>query len=101
VPEFLNPKIALVTASVETDVLGIDRDALSPEALGAVTAAHPHQISSGRILRAFNDGNKHRPHSTFGNVNAAKIEINRTRPHLIPDPPPRRRRWHSKKTPNR
>jgi hypothetical protein len=30
------------------------------------------QISSGRILRAFNDGNKHRPHSTFGNVNAAK-----------------------------
>src|ERR1700754_379816 len=38
VPEFLDPEIALVTAGVETDVLGIDRDALSVEALDAVTA---------------------------------------------------------------
>jgi hypothetical protein len=28
-------------AGVEIDVLGIDRDALSPEALEAITAAHP------------------------------------------------------------
>src|ERR1700736_6269929 len=41
VPEFLEPEIALVTAGVETDVLGIDRDALPAEALAAVTAAHP------------------------------------------------------------
>ncbi|MDT5260194.1 MAG: hypothetical protein QOD10_5274 [Mycobacterium sp.] len=27
-----------------------------------------------QILRAFNDGNKHRPHSTFGNVNADVLE---------------------------
>ena len=33
VPEFLEPEIALVTAGVETDVLGIGRDDLSPEAL--------------------------------------------------------------------
>jgi hypothetical protein len=33
-------------AGVETDVLGIDRDAPSPEALEAVTAAHPDPISS-------------------------------------------------------
>jgi hypothetical protein len=47
VPEFLDPEIALVTAGVETDVLGTDRDALSPEALEAVTAAPTHdQISS-------------------------------------------------------
>src|SRR5246500_114243 len=38
VPEFLEPEIALVTAGVETDVLGIDRDELRPEALEAVTA---------------------------------------------------------------
>src|SRR5271167_4036203 len=31
VPEFLDPEIALVTAGVETDVLGIDRDALPAE----------------------------------------------------------------------
>jgi HD superfamily phosphodiesterase len=70
VPEFLEPEIALVTAGVETDVLGIGRDDLSPEALAAVTAAHPRPDFKRRILQAFTDGNKHRPHSTFGNVNA-------------------------------
>lgn len=41
VPEFLGPEIALVTAGVETDVLGVGRDHLAPEDLAAVTAAHP------------------------------------------------------------
>jgi hypothetical protein len=45
VPELLDPEIALVTAGVETDVLGIGRDDLSPEALSAVTAAHPRPAS--------------------------------------------------------
>lgn len=70
VPEFLEPEIALVTAGVETDVLGIGRDDLSPEALAAVTAAHPRPDFKRQILQAFTDGNKHRPRSTFGNVNA-------------------------------
>ena len=70
IPEFLDPEIALVTAGVETDVLGIGRDALSEDALAAVTAAHPRPDFKRRILEAFNDGNVHRPHSTFGNVNA-------------------------------
>lgn len=69
IPEFLAPEVALVTAGVETDVLGIDRDELSPEALAAVTAAHPRPNFKQRILTAFNDGMKHRPHSTFGTVN--------------------------------
>jgi hypothetical protein len=74
VPEFLDPEIALVTAGVETDVLGIDREALPSEVLAAVTDAHPRPDFKRRILRAFNDGNKHRPHSTFGNVNADVLE---------------------------
>lgn len=69
IPEFLAPEVALVTAGVETDVLGIERDELSPEALDAVTAAHPRPNFKRRILTAFNDGMKHRPHSTFGTVN--------------------------------
>lgn len=69
IPEFLEPEIALVTAGVETDVLGIGRDDLSPEALAAVTAAHPRPDFKRRILAAFNDGMQHRPHSTFGTVN--------------------------------
>ena len=70
VPEFLDPEIALVTAGVETDVLGIGRDELSEDALSAVTAAHPRPDFKRRILAAFTEGNVHRPGSTFGNVNA-------------------------------
>jgi hypothetical protein len=69
IPEFLAPEVALVTAGVETDVLGIGRDDLSPEALAAVTAAHPRPDFKRRILAAFNDGMKHRPDSTFGTMN--------------------------------
>lgn len=74
IPEFLAPEIALVTAGVETDVLGIGRDDLSPEALAAVTAAHPRPDFKRRILAAFTEGMKHRPHSTFGTVNADVLQ---------------------------
>jgi len=74
IPEFLDPEIALVTAGVETDVLGIDRDALSSQALDAVTAAHPRPDFKNRILQAFTDGMKHRPRSTFGTVNADVLQ---------------------------
>lgn len=69
VPEFLDPEIALVTAGVETDVLGMGRDDLAPAALDAVTAAHPRPDFKNRIIAAFNDGMKHRPDSTFGTMN--------------------------------
>jgi HD domain-containing protein len=74
VPEFLDPDIALVTAGVETDVLGIGRSDLSSDAIEAVTAAHPRPDFKNRILRAFNDGMKHRPHSTFGTMNADVLQ---------------------------
>src|SRR6201999_2781409 len=70
VPAFLAPETALVTAGVETDVLGIGRDDLAADDLAAVTAAHPRPDFKQHILAAFNDGMKHRPHSTFGTVNA-------------------------------
>lgn len=69
VPEFLDPEIALVTAGVETDVLGMGRDDLAPAALDAVTAAHPRPDFKNRIITAFNNGMKHRPDSTFGTMN--------------------------------
>lgn len=74
VPEFLDPEIALVTAGVETDVLGIGRDELADDTLAAVTAAHPRPDFKRRILQAFTDGTKHRPHTTFGTVNADVLE---------------------------
>jgi hypothetical protein len=70
VPEFMAPEVALLQAGVEVDVVGVGREQLSPEALAAVTAAHPRPQFKQRILAAFNDGMKHRPQSTFGTMNA-------------------------------
>jgi HD domain len=74
VPQFLEPEIALVSAGVETDVLGIDREVLSARDLAAVVAAHPRPDFKRRILRAFADGMRHRPQSTAGTVNADVLE---------------------------
>jgi hypothetical protein len=70
VPEFMEPEVALVTAGVETDVLGIGRGDLAPEDLDAVTAAHPRPDFKRRILAAFHEGFRDRPETTFGTVNA-------------------------------
>ncbi len=74
VPQFLDPEIALVNAGVEVDVIGVAREELSPEAITAVTSAHPRPDFKRRILSAFNDGMKHRPDSTFGTMNADVLE---------------------------
>ena len=49
--EFLEPEIALLTAGVETDVLGIGGDDLPCERLAAVIAAHPRPDFKRRILQ--------------------------------------------------
>lgn len=69
VPEFMAPEVALLQAGVEVDVLGVGREQLDPEALAAVTAAHPRPQFKQRIVAAFNDGMKHRPQTTFGTMN--------------------------------
>lgn len=74
VPEFMDPEIALVTAGVETDVLGIGYRDLDRSDIDAVTALHPRPDFKRRILEAFTEGNKHRPETTFGNVNADVLE---------------------------
>jgi hypothetical protein len=74
VPEFLDAEIALVTAGVETDVLGIDLDLLPHEAVAAVTEAHPRPDFKRRILGAFTEGIRQRPRSTFGTVNADVLD---------------------------
>lgn len=70
VPEFMAPEVALVTAGVETDVLGIWHHELTAAQIDAVTAVHPRPDFKNRILAAFTEGNRRRPESTFGNVNA-------------------------------
>jgi hypothetical protein len=70
VPYRLEPEVALVTAGVETDVLGINLDALSKAEIAEVTGAHPRPDFKRQILAAFTEGFLHRPDSTFGTVNA-------------------------------
>jgi hypothetical protein len=74
VPEFLEPEVALVTAGVETDVLGIGYRDLDPGLIAEVTDAHPRPDFKRQILEAFTEGNKERPQTTFGNVNADVLE---------------------------
>jgi HD domain len=70
IPEFMEPEIALLTAGVETDVLGIGYHDLDPASIKAVTAAHPRPDFKRHILAAFTNGFKDRPDTTFGTVNA-------------------------------
>jgi hypothetical protein len=74
VPEFLEPEVALVSAGVETDVLGLGRDLLPPEALEAVTATHPRPDFKRQIIAAFVDGMRQRPSTTYGTVNADVLD---------------------------
>lgn len=71
VPEHLRPNVALVTAGVEMDVLGINYGQFSDEQREVVTHAHPRgEDFKGCILCAFADGFRHKPDTTFGTVNA-------------------------------
>jgi hypothetical protein len=70
IPEFKKPEVALVTAGVEMDVLGIAFDDFTDEQREAVTAAYSRRPTfKDEIIQAFYEGMKHRPDSTFGTVN--------------------------------
>jgi hypothetical protein len=74
VPEFMEPEVALVTAGVEYDVLGIGYHDVSDADRAAVTALHPRPDFKRQILQAFTDGNATKPETTFGNVNADVLD---------------------------
>jgi HD domain len=71
IPQYMHPVVALVTAGVEMDVLGIDYASFTDSDRNAVVQAYPRTIHFKEdILQAFYDGIKHKPESTFGNVKA-------------------------------
>lgn len=74
IPEFMHPVVALVTAGVEMDVLGLTYREFSDVQREAVVKAHPRTIHFKEdIIQAFYDGIKHKPETTFGNVKADVI----------------------------
>ena len=71
IPVHMHPVIALLTAGVEMDVLGIGFDEFSGAQRDAVAAAYPRTPHFKEdIIQAFYDGIKHKPETTFGNVKA-------------------------------
>ncbi|MGW4353195.1 HD domain-containing protein [Nocardia sp. NPDC004582] len=74
IPARMAPEIALVTAGVELDVLGIGYDDITDEQRAAVVRAHPRPDFKHRILAAFTEGIAPRPATTFGNVKADVLE---------------------------
>jgi hypothetical protein len=74
IPEFMEPEVALVTAGVEYDVLGIGYHAIDDEDRAEITALHPRPDFKRRILQAFTDGIAGKPATTFGNVKADVLE---------------------------
>jgi hypothetical protein len=71
IPQYMHPVVALVTAGVEMDVLGIDYSSFTDSDRNAVVQAFRRTVHFKEdILQAFYDGIKHKPETTFGNVKA-------------------------------
>jgi hypothetical protein len=71
VPEFMHPVVALTTAGVEMDVLGIGFEQYPDTVRNAVVEAFPRTPRFKEdIIQAFYDGIRHKPATTFGNVKA-------------------------------
>jgi hypothetical protein len=76
VPEHMRPTIALVTAGVEMDVLGIAYHDFSREQRDHVCAHHPRERNFKEgIIDHFANGIKKKPETTFGNVKADVLAL--------------------------
>lgn len=74
IPQHMHPVIALVTAGVEMDVLGLTYGEYPEAEREAIVHAHPRPAHfKEEIIQAFYNGIKHKPETTFGNVKADVI----------------------------
>ena len=70
IPQHKKPEVALVTAGVEMDVLGMGYLDVPDAQREAVVTAHPRgDHFKEQIIHAFHDGFCHKPETTFGTVN--------------------------------
>ena len=74
VPVHMHPVVALVTAGVEMDVLGLTYQQFSDDDRESVVKAFPRSPDFKEdIIQTFYEGIKHKPDTTFGNVKADVI----------------------------
>ena len=71
IPQHMHPVVALLTAGVEMDVLGLGFQEFSEAERNEVIRAHPRgNHFKEDIIQTFYDGIKRKPDTTFGNVKA-------------------------------
>ncbi len=74
IPVHMHPVVALVTAGVEMDVLGLTYGEYTEAERAAVVSGFPRTPHFKEdIIQAFYDGIRHKPDTTFGNVKADVI----------------------------
>jgi hypothetical protein len=71
IPVHMHPVVALVSAGVRMDVVGVAYEEFPDAQREAVVAAHPRTPRFEEdIIDAFYEGMKHKPETTFGTLNA-------------------------------
>lgn len=71
IPQYMHPLVALVTAGVELDVLGVGFSDLDETVCQGALESFPRtEHFKEDIIQAFYDGIKHKPETTFGNIKA-------------------------------
>ena len=79
IPTHMSPVIAATNLGVLTDVVGFGLDELDPDLVAQVVARHPRGDFKAEFPRTYFEGQRHRPETTYGTVNADVIE------HFMPD----------------
>ncbi|WIY00681.1 HD domain-containing protein [Amycolatopsis mongoliensis] len=78
IPGRMGPEIATTHFGVLTDIVGFGLDGLDADRLGEILAVHPRGDFKNEFLTAYFEGQKNRPDTTNGTVNADVIE------HFLP-----------------
>jgi len=74
IPQHKEPEVALVTAGVELDVLGLGYDDIDETRRTEVLQALPRIHFKEEIIAAFGEGIKDKPETAFGNVKSDVLE---------------------------
>jgi HD domain-containing protein len=74
IPQYKEPEVALLTAGVELDVMGIGYHDITDAQRDEVLSALPRMDFKHQIIQAFGAGIAHKPQTAFGNVKADVLE---------------------------
>jgi hypothetical protein len=74
IPRYKQPEVRLVTLGVEYDVLGLHHDDIPSAKREAIVSAHPRTDFKAGIVRAFYEGMRSKPETTFGTMNTDVLE---------------------------